>query len=77
MNYIPLFLNCLLQIRATIDDALGYWGRRQHKPIISHILLASPEPLVLSKRNAGSGYEIGAIFVISLPIGVNILWSPG
>ena len=40
MNYIPLFLNCLLEIRATIDDALWYWGRKQHKPIMSHILLA-------------------------------------
>ena len=41
--------------------ALGYWGRKQHKPIISHIssIPVYPEPLVLAKRNAGSVYVIG------------------
>ena len=38
--------------------AVGYWGRKQDKPIISHISSALPGPLVLAKRNAGSGYEI-------------------
>ena len=28
-NYL-LFIIQLLEIRATIDDALGYWGWKQH-----------------------------------------------
>ena len=43
-------------------QALGYWGRKQHKPIISALSSAS-RPCQKERR---PGYEIGLIFHVKL-----------